>query len=195
MWLWVGRPLRKPQPHDVNQVRLFGPFFHQEALHMSGNHFLSSNSHLGQWKSYSWCMQPRVHITNVDVCSSQLEGVYLNPNKVWLHREANLWRTQRNLVGIGKCWSTNDSRWFPMTPRYLLLRLETQEGHLAFTQKPSAFHLVRGLCSSSWCFLFSGCKWGEWDLSPFHHRDLDTYIASGHAPIRSQHAYFYGCHV
>jgi len=143
-------------------------------------------------------MWPRVHITNVDVCSmhvSQVEGVYLNPNKIRVHCEANLWRAQRNLVGTNECWSTNDLRWFLMTSKYLLLRLKTQKRHLAFTQKPNAFHLVMGLCSSWWCFLFLGCRWSEWDLSPFHHMDLDTCIALSHAPIRSQHAYFYGCHV
>jgi hypothetical protein len=25
MWLWAGRPPQRPQPHEVNQVRLFGP--------------------------------------------------------------------------------------------------------------------------------------------------------------------------
>jgi hypothetical protein len=51
------------------------------------------------------------------------------------------------------------------------------------------------LCSSWRCFLFSRCRWGEWDSYPFHHRDLNTYVASGHVPIWSQLAYFYGCHV
>jgi hypothetical protein len=43
MWLWAKGPLQRPQPLEVNQVQLFGPFFHQEALHTTkygGNHFL-----------------------------------------------------------------------------------------------------------------------------------------------------------
>jgi len=201
MWLWVRRPLQKPQWHEVNQVRLFGPFFHQKALHMaicSGNHFLPLDSHLGQWKSYSQCMWPKVHITNVGICSmhvSQVEGVYMDPIKVKVHCEANLWQAQRNLVGMGECKSTNDLRWFPTTPRYLLLRPKTQEGHLVFAQKPSVFHPIMGLWSWWWCFLFPGCKWGEWDSSPCHYKDLDTYITLSHVTIRSQQAYFYGCHV
>jgi hypothetical protein len=42
MWLSAKRPLQRPQPHEVNQVQLFGPLFHQEALHTTkcgGNHF------------------------------------------------------------------------------------------------------------------------------------------------------------
>ncbi len=34
-----------------------------------------------------------VHITNVDTCSmcvSQVEGIYMDPSKVRVHREANL---------------------------------------------------------------------------------------------------------
>ncbi len=38
-------------------------------------------------------------------------------------------------------------------------------------------------------------RWGEWDSCPFHHKDLDTYVASSHALIQSQWAYLYGCHV
>jgi len=44
---------------EVNQAQLFGPLFHQEALHMAkcdGNHFLPSDSHSGQWRFCSWCM-------------------------------------------------------------------------------------------------------------------------------------------
>jgi hypothetical protein len=32
MWLWPRKPPQKPQPHEVNQVRLFGPLLHLEAL-------------------------------------------------------------------------------------------------------------------------------------------------------------------
>ncbi len=81
-----------------------------------------------------------------------------------------------------------------MTLRYHLLRLETQEGYLMFTHKPNVFHSIMGLCSSWWCFLFSRCKWSEWDSCPFHYKDPNTYAISGHAPIWSQLAYFYGCH-
>jgi hypothetical protein len=44
-------------------------------------------------------------------------------------------------------------------------------------------------------FLFPKCKWSEWDLGFFHHKDPNTYVAIGHALIRSQWAYFYGCHI
>ncbi len=180
---------------------MFGPFFHQKALNMAicgGNHLLPSNSHLGQWTSYSQCMWPRVHITDVGVCSmhvSQVEGVYMDPIRVEVHCEANLWQTQRNLVGTGKCKSTNDPGWFPTTPRYLLLKLETQKKGSVFAQKPNIFHPFMGLWSSWWCLLFLGCRWNEWDSRPFHHKDLDTYIALGHALIRLDQAYFYGCHI
>ncbi len=55
---------QRPQPHEVNQVQLIGPLFHQEALHMTkcgGNHFLPLDSYLSQWKSCSWCMGPASH--------------------------------------------------------------------------------------------------------------------------------------
>jgi hypothetical protein len=109
MWLWARKPLRRPQPHEVNQVRSFGSFFHQKVLHMArcaGNQFLPLDSHLGQWRSCSRCMWPKVHITNVNVCSthvSQVKGVYMNPIRVRVHHETNLWQTQRNLVGMGEC--------------------------------------------------------------------------------------------
>ncbi len=163
-----------------------------------GNHFLPSDSHLGQWRSYSQCMWPRVHIMDVGICStcvSQVEGVYMNPIRVRVHCETNLWQTQRNLVGMGKCMWAYDLRWFPMIPRYCLLEPKAQESHLALAQKPNTFHLIMGLCSSWWCFLFLGCRWGEWNLGPFHHTDTFTYSASNHAPIQSQWAYFYGCHI
>jgi hypothetical protein len=153
MWLWIRRPPWRPQPHEVNQMWLFGPLFHQEALHTTkcgGNHFLPSDSYLGHWRSYSWSMWPRVHITDVNICSmciSQVEKVYMDPIKVRVHCETNLWQAQRNLVGMGKCGSTNDSRWFPMTPKYHLLGLETQEG-IWCLHKPGAFHSIMGLCSS-----------------------------------------------
>jgi hypothetical protein len=35
MCLWTRSPLRRPQPHEVNQVRLCGPLFHQEASHIA----------------------------------------------------------------------------------------------------------------------------------------------------------------
>ncbi len=153
---------------------------------------------MGQWRSYSWCMWPRVHIMNVNICSmciSQVEGVYMDPIRVKVHHEANLWQVQRNLVGIGECGWMDDSGWFSTTPRYHLLGLEAQEGHLALAHKPSTFHSIMGLCSSWWWFLFLSCRWGEWDSCLFHHRDLDTYATSCHVPIWSQWAYFYGWHI
>jgi hypothetical protein len=35
-----------------------------------------------------------------------------------------------------------------MIATYHLFGLEAQEGHLAFVDKPNAFHFVMGLCSS-----------------------------------------------
>ncbi len=143
-------------------------------------------------------MWPRVHITDVSICSmciSQVERVYMDPIRVRVHYEANLWQSQRNLVGMGECGWVDDPGWFPTIPRYLLLGPETQEKHLALAHKLNVFHLVMGLCSSWWCFLFPRCRWGEWDSCPFHHRDPNTYATLGHAPIGSQRAYFYGCHV
>jgi hypothetical protein len=134
MWLWAKGSLQRPQPHEVNQTRLFNPLFHQEVLHMAkcgGNHFLPSDSHLGQWRSYSRCMWPKVHIMDVDVCSthvSQVEGVYMDSIKVKVHREINLWQMQRNLMGTSECGWTYDPGWFLMIPRYHLFRLEAQEG-------------------------------------------------------------------
>jgi len=104
------------------------------------------------------------------------------------HKE--IWWAQVN-AGEWMMWDD----FLPMTPRYHLLGLEAQEGHLALAQKPGTFHLVMGLCSFWWCLLFLRCMWSEWDSSPFQHRDPDTYVASSHAPIWSQRAYFYGCHV
>jgi hypothetical protein len=170
---------------------LFNPIFHQEVLHNAicgENHFLPLESHLGQWKSYSQCMWPRVHIMDVDVCSmhvSHIEIFYMDSIRVRVHYEANLWQTQRILMGMGECGWTNDPRWFLTTPRYHLFWLKAQEGHLAFTQKPGVFHSVMGLCSLWWCFLFIGCRWGEWESSPFHHKDPNIYIVSSHAPIWS----------
>jgi hypothetical protein len=122
----------------------------------------------------------------------------MDPIKVRVHHETNIWQTQKNLVGTNKCECVDDLGWFPMTPRYRLLGLEApeaQEWHLAFAHKFNTFHLVMGLCLSWWCFLLPGCKWGEWDSCPFHHRDPGTYAISGHVLIWSQRIYFYGCHV
>jgi hypothetical protein len=131
----MGRkPLQRPQPHEVNQVRLFGPFFHQEVLHMAkcgGNHFLPWDSYSGQWRSCSWCMWPMVQITDVDICSmciSQVERIYMDPIRVRVHRETNLWQAQRNLVGMSKCKWMDDAGWFPTTPRYCLLGPKAQKG-------------------------------------------------------------------
>jgi hypothetical protein len=97
MWLWVGGPPQRSQPHKINQVLLFGPLLHQKALSTSqcdGNHLLPSNSHLSQWRSCSWCMWPKVHITNVSMCVPQVEGFYMDPIKVGVHHETNLWQAQ-----------------------------------------------------------------------------------------------------
>ncbi len=98
-------------------------------------------------------------------------------------------------MGTCECKWADDTGWFPMIPRYHLFGPEAQEGHLALTHKPNTFHSVMGLCSSWWCLLFPRCRWGEWHSCPFHHKDLDTYVASSYVPIRSQYVYFYGCHV
>jgi hypothetical protein len=126
--------------------------------------------------------------TNVSICSTCISqvGVYMDLIKVKVHREANLWQTQRNLVGTGECEWVDDPCWFLMTPKYHLLGPKAQKGHLVLAHKPGAFHSIMGLRSTWWCFLFPGCKWGEWDSCPFHHRDLDTYAILGHAPIQSQ---------
>ncbi len=161
-----------------------------------GNQFLQLNSYSGQWRSYSWCTWPWVHIMKVNICSkciSQIKGVYMDPIKVRVHCEANLWQTQRNLVGTSECGWAYDLRWFPTIPRYCLLGLKAQEGHLVLAHKPNVFHSVMGLCSSWWYFLFLGRRWGEWDSCPFHHKDPDTYATSSHVPIWSQWVYFYGC--
>jgi hypothetical protein len=119
----------------------------------------------------------------------------MDPIRVKVHHGTNLWQAQRNLVGIGECGWVDDPWWFPMTPKYCLLGPKTQEGHLALTHKPDTFDLVMGLCSSWWCSSFPRCRWGEWNSCPFHHRDPNTYATSGHIPIWSQWAYFYGCHI
>ncbi len=138
-----------------------------------------------------------VHITNVSIwstCVSQVDGVYMDPIRVRVHREANLSWTQRNLVGMGECGWVDDLGWFPTTPRYCLFRSEAQEGHLALAHKLDTFHWIMGLCSSWWCFFISRMQVGECDSCPFHHRDPNTYV-SGHVPIQSQQVFFCGCHV
>ncbi len=126
MWLWARRPPQRPQPHEVNQAWLFGPLFYLEVLHKAkcgANHFLWLDSYSSQWRSYSRCMWPKVHITNVDICSTCISqvGVHMDQFKVRVHHEANLWQAQRNLAGTGKCRWINDMGWFPTTPRYHLL--------------------------------------------------------------------------
>jgi hypothetical protein len=59
-----------------------------------------------------------------------------------VHHETNLWQAQGNLVDTSKCGWMNDLRWFPTIPRYHLLGLQAQEGHLVLTQKPNTFHLI-----------------------------------------------------
>jgi hypothetical protein len=162
--------------------------------------FLTIGLIIGPMEIMFMVQWPKVHITNVGICStciSQVEGVYMDPIRVRVHRETNLWQKKRNVVGMSECGWVDDLGWFPMTLRYCLLGPKAQEGHLALAHKRGAFHSVMGLCSSWWCFLFPKCMgmWSEWDSCPFHHRDPDTYAASSHALIRSQGAYFYGCHI
>jgi hypothetical protein len=79
-----------------------------------------SNSHLRQRESCSWCMWPKVHIMDVDVCSthvSQVEEVYMNSIKVKVHYEINLWQAQGNMVGTSKWRWTDDPRQFLMIPK------------------------------------------------------------------------------
>jgi hypothetical protein len=167
MWLWARRPSWRPQPCEVNQTWLFGPLFHQEILYMAkcgGNHFLTSGSYLGQWRSYSWCMWPKVHIRDVDICSthvSQVEEVYMDPIRVWVHYEENLWQAQKNLISTSKCGWTDSLGWLLTIPRYCLLRPKAQEGHLALAHKPDTFHSIMGLCSFWWSFYISR-MWVRW---------------------------------
>jgi len=154
MWLWARGPPWRTQPHEVNQVWLFGPLFHQEALRMAQggeNHHLSLDSHLSQWRSYSWCTWPMVHITNVNILLRivlQVERFYMDLIRVEIHCEINLWQAQGNLVGKGECRWANDTRWLAKIPRYHLHELKAQKGYLALAQKLNIFYLVMGLCSS-----------------------------------------------
>jgi len=200
MWLWAGIPQRRPQPHEVNQVRLFGPLFHQEALHTAkcgGNHFLPSESYLGQWRSYSRCMWPKVHIMDVNICSmciSQVEGVYMDPIKVKVHYETNLWQAQTNLVGIGECVS----KWPEMISydsKILPTWTGSTRGALGTCRQTRCFPFNHGFVLNLMMFLISKMQVRQMDSCPFHHRDPDTYIASNLIPIQSQWVYFYGCHV
>ncbi len=80
-------------------------FFHHTTKY-GGNHFLLSDPHLNQWKSCSWCMWPKVHTMNVNICStcvSQVKEDYMNPITVRVHWEINWWQAQGNLVGTSKC--------------------------------------------------------------------------------------------
>jgi hypothetical protein len=91
----------------------------------------------------SLCMWPKVHIMDVNICStcvSQVKGVYMDPIRVRVHSETNLWQAQRNLVGTSECKWTNDLGWFLTTPRYLLVKLKTQEGHSTLAHKLNVFH-------------------------------------------------------
>jgi hypothetical protein len=98
-------------------------------------------------------------------------------------------------VGTNKCEWVDDLGWFRMNPRYQPFGLESQKGHLAFCTQTWRFPFNHGFVLILMIFLFPRCRWGEWDSCPFHHKDLDTYVASSHALIWSQWAYFYGCHV
>jgi hypothetical protein len=129
---------RHKDPNHMRSIKhgCLAQFSYQKVLHMAqcgGNHLLPLDPHSSQWRSFSWCMWPEVHITNVihSTCVWQVERFYMNPIRVGVHHEANLWQTQRNLVGKGKCEWANDLRWFLKIPKYLLLGLEAQKGHLA----------------------------------------------------------------
>jgi hypothetical protein len=106
-------------------------------------------------------MWPRVHIIAFSICStcvSKVEGVYMDLIKVRVHREANLWQTQRNLVGTCEYGWVGDLEWFPMTTRYCLFDQKHKRG---------TWHLHTNLALSieSWVcahlddvFLFLVCK-------------------------------------
>jgi hypothetical protein len=81
-------------------------------------------------------------------CMSHKLKVYMDPIRVRVHHEANLWQTQRNLVGIGECEWVDDPRWLPLIPSYCLLGPKAQERQLVFAHKPNTFHSIMGLCSS-----------------------------------------------
>jgi len=78
----------------------------------------------------------------------QVERFYMDLIRVEIHREVNLWQAQGNLVGKGECRWANDTRWLAKIPRYHLLELKAQKGHLALAQKLNIFYLIMGLCSS-----------------------------------------------
>jgi hypothetical protein len=62
MWLCAKKPPQRPQPNEVNQMQLFGPFFHQVTLHTArcgGNHFLPSDSYLGNGDPTRGACDPR----------------------------------------------------------------------------------------------------------------------------------------
>jgi hypothetical protein len=202
MWLWVRGPPWRPQPHEVNQTQLFGQLFHQEVLHMAqcgGNHLLPSDPHLSQWRSFSWCIWLKVHITNVNICSThvpQVERFYMDPIRLGVHHESNVWQTQGNLVGNlvgkGECKWIHDLGWLFKTQKYLLKNIRRALGAYIKTRH---FLFSHGFVLILMIFLFAGCKWNEWDSSPIHHKDLDTYATLNHAPIWSHRNYFYGCHI
>ncbi len=68
-------------------------------------------------------------------------------------------------------------------------------GALSACTKTRHFPFSHGFMFILMIFLFLRCKWGEWDLGSFHHKDPNTYVTLGHASIWSQWAYFYGCHI
>jgi len=74
-----------------------------------------------------------VHITNVSICFThvlQIERFYMDPIRVRVHRETNLWQAQGNLVGKGECRWVDDMIWLAKIPIYGLLELEAEKGHL-----------------------------------------------------------------
>jgi hypothetical protein len=94
------------------------------------------------WKSFftiKLTLEPMEILFKVHVTQGQHHGCqhmfhtcltswnfYMDPIKVRLHCETNLWQAQIDLVGMSECRWTNDLGWFPMTPRYCLLGLEAQ---------------------------------------------------------------------
>jgi hypothetical protein len=78
----------------------------------------------------------------------------MDPIRVGVNHESNIWQAQGNLVDKGECRWANDARWLAKIPRYHLLELEAQKMHLVLKQNPDTIYLVMGLCSSWWCCFY-----------------------------------------
>jgi hypothetical protein len=106
---------------------------------------------------------------------STIQGVLHSPTKTYKECNSLIGLHYNSLIG------PHNNYYFFKSKKYIKFH-----NILAFTHKPNTFHLVMGLSSSWWCFLFLWCKWSGWDSCPFHHRDVDTYATSSHVLIRSQ---------